>query len=153
MWDRTKFHSIELKTDRNECLERHGVKCLKKNEWSPCSPTGLKRVETSGRMEFFKGWGRSKYIILPWISRGTIYDSVAAAVNLDDAGGDGAAVWVLIVLVSWYMEREEICHLVWRLFKKWTEKNMKDAQMLSLVRETSPKMVEVGELELGSSSV
>lgn len=29
----------------------------------------------------------------------TSYDSVAAAVNLDDSGGDGAAVWVLIVLV------------------------------------------------------
>ena len=70
----------------------------------------------------FQGWGRSKYIILPWISRGTSYDSVAAAVNLDDAGGDGAAVWVLIVLVSWYMEREEIFHRYWRLFKKWTEK-------------------------------
>lgn len=128
-------------------------KMPKKNEWSPCSPRGWIGLKLP------EGWNFSKVevgqfcIILPWISRGTSYDSVAAAVNLDDSGGDGAAVWVLIVLVSWYMESEEIFHRFQRLFKKWTEKNVKDTQMLSLVRETSPKMVEVWELELGSSSV
>ncbi len=59
----------------------------------------LKRVETTRRMEVLQRL-RHFASFWHWIWRGTSY----AAINLDDSGSDGAAVWVLIVLVPWYSD-------------------------------------------------
>ena len=104
----------------------------------------LKRVETTRRMEVLQRL-RHFASFWPWIWRGTSY----AAINLDDSGSDGAAVWVPIVLVPWYSDGKWgnfPSHFLASMQEMNKQNNDQYANGVSDRREFS-QMVEVWELE------